>query len=130
MPTMGDYFRAAGCQAYYKGKWHVSHADIVRAGIHDALESYNDKGRPIRKIIDHYRHANRLDQYGFSGWIGPEPHGKLKANTGTNRDPAFAKEAIELLYELDAQHKKSRSARTMAGIGSGTTLLKKLGMCL
>ena len=110
VPTMGDYFRAAGYQTYYKGKWHVSHADIIMAGSHDALESYNDNGRPIRKIIDLYRHANRLDQYGFSGWIGPEPHGSAKANTGTNRDPGFAKEAIELLDELDAKQKKSRSS--------------------
>jgi arylsulfatase A-like enzyme len=109
VPTMGDYFRAGGYRTFYKGKWHVSHADIVMAGSHDALESYNDNGRPIRKIIDLYYHANRLNQYGFDGWIGPEPHGKAKANTGTNRDPGFAKQALELLDALETEQKKSRS---------------------
>ena len=27
-PTMGDYFRACGYETYYKGKWHVSDADL------------------------------------------------------------------------------------------------------
>ncbi len=107
VPTMGDYFRAAGYQTYYKGKWHVSHADIIMSGSHDALESYDDNGRRVNRIINLYKQANRLDQWGFSGWIGPEPHGNLKANTGTNRDPGFAKEAIELIEELDKQYKKS-----------------------
>lgn len=29
VPTMGDYFRIAGYQTYWKGKWHVSAADIL-----------------------------------------------------------------------------------------------------
>ncbi|MCI0489832.1 MAG: sulfatase-like hydrolase/transferase [Blastocatellia bacterium] len=109
VPTMGDYFRAGGYRTFYKGKWHVSHADIVMAGSHDALESYSENGRPIKKIIDLYLNADRLDEYGFSGWIGPEPHGSKKANTGTNRDPGFAREAIELIEELDRERKKTRS---------------------
>lgn len=28
LPTMGNYFRAGGYETYYKGKWHVSEADI------------------------------------------------------------------------------------------------------
>ena len=27
VPTMGDWFRAAGYQTHYRGKWHISHAD-------------------------------------------------------------------------------------------------------
>lgn len=108
VPTMGDYFRAGGYRTFYKGKWHVSHADIVLPGTHDALESYTPNGEPIQNIIDLYLRANRLDDYGFDGWIGPEPHGSAKANTGTNRDPGFMAETINLLDALEAEQKKSR----------------------
>jgi arylsulfatase A-like enzyme len=106
VPTMGDYFRAGGYRTFYKGKWHVSHADIILPGTHDALESYDDNGQPIPEIIDLYLHANRLDEYGFDGWIGPEPHGAAKANTGTNRDSGFMSETIHLLEELKAEYLK------------------------
>jgi arylsulfatase A-like enzyme len=106
VPTMGDYFRAGGYRTFYKGKWHVSHADIVLPGTHDALESYAPNGEPIPEIIDLYLRANRLGQYGFDGWVGPEPHGAAKANTGTNRDPGFMTETIHLLDALEAESKK------------------------
>jgi arylsulfatase A-like enzyme len=108
VPTMGDYFRAGGYRTFYKGKWHVSHADIILPGTHDALESYAPNGEPIQDIIDLYLRANRLDDYGFDGWIGPEPHGSAKANTGTNRDPGFMAETINLLEALEAEHKRSK----------------------
>lgn len=41
VPTMGDYFRAAGYQTYYKGKWHISDEDIIIPGTHKALPSYH-----------------------------------------------------------------------------------------
>lgn len=106
VPTMGDYFRAGGYRTFYKGKWHVSDADIVLPGSHDVLESYTPNGEPIPPIIDLYLRANRLDHYGFDGWVGPEPHGAAKANTGTNRDPGFMTETIHLLDALEAESKK------------------------
>ena len=106
VPTMGDYFRAGGYRTFYKGKWHVSHADIILPGTHDALESYDDDGQPIPEIIDLYLRANRLGDYGFDGWIGPEPHGSAKANTGTNRDAGFMNETIHLLDALEAESKR------------------------
>lgn len=117
VPTMGDYFRAAGYRTFYKGKWHVSHADIILPGSHDAIESYdvfttkNGKSvpRPVPRVIDLYLSADRLDGYGFTGWIGPEPHGNLQQNCGINRDPGFARQAVHLLEELEAEHKRSGS---------------------
>lgn len=106
VPTMGDYFRAGGYRTFYKGKWHVSHADIILPGTHDALESYDDNGQPIPEIIDLYLRANRLNDYGFNGWVGPEPHGSAKANTGTNRDAGFMNETLHLLEALEAEYKK------------------------
>lgn len=107
VPTMGDYFRAGGYQTHYRGKWHVSDADILMPGTHQPLHSYDDNGNPVKPVIDLYKAANRLNEFGFSGWIGPEPHGSAKANTGTNRDPGFARETIELIEELESEKKKS-----------------------
>jgi len=37
VPTMGDWFRAAGYQTHYRGKWHVRHADLLITGTHEAI---------------------------------------------------------------------------------------------
>ena len=39
--------------------------------------------------------------YGFSEWVGPEPHGLGKHNTGTVKDVFTADETVELLQRLD-----------------------------
>jgi arylsulfatase A-like enzyme len=64
VPTIGDWFGAAGYQSYYFGKWHVSHVE----------QPYD------------------LSPWGFSGWqtSGPEPHGSDPNNLGAHRDPGFA----------------------------------------
>src|SRR5690606_30695143 len=108
VPTMGDYFRAGGYRTFYKGKWHVSDADLQIPGTHDQVLSYDDEGNPDPEKQQLYLEANRLDGYGFDGWIGPEPHGKAPLNTGSSpatgqgRDVGFAARAVELLDGLDA----------------------------
>ena len=47
-----------------------------------------------------YTGADRLDPYGFSGWIGREPHGAAKADCGAVRDGVFAEQVVELFGEL------------------------------
>ena len=101
VPTMGDYFRAAGYRTHYRGKWHISHEDIEIPGTHNSLLSNTDDGTPLVKNTETYRHANRLDKFGFDGWIGPEPHGSNQANCGWVRDPLYCKEALDLLDRLD-----------------------------
>ena len=32
VPTLGDWFRAGGYRTHYRGKWHVSFADLVDPG--------------------------------------------------------------------------------------------------
>ncbi len=56
-----------GYDTYYKGKWHVSHADILIPGTYDQLLSFNDQGErdPARERT--YLNANRLDGFGFDG---------------------------------------------------------------
>lgn len=57
-------------------------------------------GTPFPHRISLYEHANRLDRYGFDGWIGPEPHGAVQANDGTVRDPGFADQVCRTLDQL------------------------------
>lgn len=64
VPTIGDWFNAAGYDPYYFGKWHVSHVE----------EPYD------------------LRPWGFRGYqtSGPEPHGSNPDNLGVYRDPGFS----------------------------------------
>jgi arylsulfatase A-like enzyme len=102
VPTMGDWFRAAGYRTYYKGKWHISHADIEIPGKHESLMTTTDDGDPILENVGLYKTADRLNDFGFSGWIGPEPHGASKANSGWMRDPGYKNQALSQIEELEA----------------------------
>jgi len=41
VPTFGDYFRIAGYQTFWRGKWHASDAVMRIPGTHDQLISYD-----------------------------------------------------------------------------------------
>lgn len=69
IPTIGDWFQAAGYTTHYFGKWHVS-------------ETCNDLG-PWG--------------FPFGAWDGPEPHGANPASMGVYRDPKFAADAADFL---------------------------------
>jgi len=111
VPTLGNYFRAAGYRTFWKGKWHLSDEDILIPGTHEALPSYNTKnGVPERKYEKLYEDANRLNAYGFDGWIGPEPHGADPRNSGSSaavglsgRDEIYAAQAVELIQSLEKE---------------------------
>lgn len=111
VPTMGDYFRAAGYQTYYKGKWHISEADILLPGTHNAWPSYDPtNGLPIPEREQLYSNAGRLEEFGFTGWIGPEPHGSDPRNSGSSariglsgRDVVYAAQTANLIQALDRQ---------------------------
>ncbi|MGG9998636.1 sulfatase-like hydrolase/transferase [Pseudovibrio ascidiaceicola] len=101
VPTLGNYFRQAGYQTWYRGKWHISNEDIDVPGTQTALMSNAVDGTTYPERIALYEEAECLDKYGFSGWIGPEPHGSNQANDGTVRDPGFADQVCRLLLDLD-----------------------------
>lgn len=110
VPTIGDYFKTAGYRTFWKGKWHVSHIDLSIPGTHDSLPSYDKNGNPDPENQKLYMQANRLQDYGFSGWIGPEPHGSNPLNSASSagggkrsRDVGFADQAIALIRRLDAE---------------------------
>ncbi len=102
VPTLGDWFRAGGYDTYFKGKWHASHAHLDAEDGDGHLLSIDDHGTPIEANVQRYLEADLLDEYGFSEWVGPEPHGLGKHNTGTVKDPFTAAETIDLLRRLDA----------------------------
>ena len=101
VPTLGDWFRAGGYRTYYKGKWHASHAHLDADDGDGYLLSIDDDGEPQEENIKRYLEADLLDDFGFSEWVGPEPHGLGKHNTGTVKDPFTADETVELLERLD-----------------------------
>ena len=87
VPTLGDWFRAGGYRTYFKGKWHASHAHLDAEDGDGFLLSIDDDGEPIEDNIEKYLKADLLDDYGFSEWVGPEPHGLGKHNMGTRQGP-------------------------------------------
>ena len=68
LPTLGHRVQAAGGEAVYVGKWHLSHPK-----------------------------DGNLQPWGFSGWQGPEPHGPDPAHSGVARDPGFVQQACAWL---------------------------------
>jgi arylsulfatase A-like enzyme len=102
VPTLGDWFRAAGYRTAYRGKWHVSHADLTVPGTHEGLLANDAQGNVLVDAVELYERADRLDPFGFDGWIGREPHGAGMADTGLVRDPIFAAQVDDLLGELTA----------------------------
>ena len=102
VPTLGDWFRAGGYRTHYRGKWHVSNADLVIPGTVETLMASDDDGQPIADAVAAYRKADRLDPFGFSGWIGREPHGAAKSDSGKVRDGVFAEQVIEMFADLAA----------------------------
>lgn len=110
VPTFGDYFRAAGYRTFWKGKWHVSPQDILIPGTQNALPSYDSNtGIPDRNLENFYLESDRLNEFGFSGWLGPEPHGSNPRNSASSagigtsgRDEVYSREVVELLHSLEA----------------------------
>jgi arylsulfatase A-like enzyme len=101
VPTLGDWFRAAGYRTYFKGKWHASHAHLDADDGDGYLLSIDDDGKPLPENIERYLEADLLDGFGFSEWVGPEPHGLGEHNMGTVKDPFTADETIDLLARLE-----------------------------
>ncbi len=109
VPTFGNYFRAAGYRTYWRGKWHVSDADLVVPGTHTPLLSFDtETGDPDPEKERLYTAANRLEPYGFAGWIGPEPHGSdplrdsgSSAPGQKGRDAGYAQQTVKLIEQLD-----------------------------
>ena len=104
VPTLGDWFRAGGYDTRYDGKWHLSHADL-----HDEhgrpLATNTASGEVLHDGVARYLEADPLAPFGFSGWVGPEPHGGLFANSGLVRDPLLADRTVAWLEDRHARRR-------------------------
>ncbi len=105
VPTLGNWFRAAGYDTHYDGKWHISHADLVDPATGRPLATNDDGGVVDHAAVCRYLDADPLDPYGFSGWVGPEPHGALLADAGIRRDPLIADRVVAWLTERYARRR-------------------------
>ncbi|MHB1790337.1 MAG: sulfatase-like hydrolase/transferase [Acidimicrobiales bacterium] len=102
VPTMGDWFRAGGYKTHYRGKWHMSRAGLPITGSHETLMTSDREGKIVEEAVAAYRRTDRLDPFGFSGWIGREPHGTNPADSGFRRDGIFAEQIVQLFGELES----------------------------
>ncbi|MGZ8802447.1 MAG: sulfatase-like hydrolase/transferase, partial [Mycobacterium sp.] len=97
VPTLGNWFRAAGYDTHYDGKWHISHADLTDPTTGESLATNDDRGVIDADAVRRYLDADPLAPYGFSGWVGPEPHGAKLSNAGIRRDPLIADRVVAWL---------------------------------
>jgi arylsulfatase A-like enzyme len=105
VPTLGNWFRAAGYDTHYDGKWHISHADLEDPVSGEPLATNDDDGVVDPIAVQRYRDADRLAPYGFSGWVGPEPHGAAMSNSGFRRDPLVADRVVAWLQDRYARRR-------------------------
>jgi len=106
VPTLGNWFRAAGYETHWKGKWHITDVDLYQPGTYNPMPSYTSTGERDPYLESIYLEAQILEQYGFSGFIGPEPHGSNPLNSGSSgpngvgRDAVFAEWNVNELQRL------------------------------
>ncbi|MGA1716864.1 MAG: sulfatase-like hydrolase/transferase, partial [Ilumatobacteraceae bacterium] len=72
VPTLGNWFRAAGYDTHYDGKWHISHADLMGPD-GEPLPTNTAEGEILSHNVRRYLDSDPLEPFGFSGWVGPEP---------------------------------------------------------
>lgn len=107
VPTMGNYFREYGYKTVIKGKWHISKSNII-LGDGSNLVTFDSRGNTIRKYEDFYLEKNQLSDYGYDGWVGPEPHGSSALNSASSlpegilgRDVKYTEQLIQELDNLN-----------------------------
>ncbi|WP_460355932.1 sulfatase-like hydrolase/transferase [Mycobacterium sp. ZZG] len=105
VPTLGHWLRAAGYDTHYDGKWHISHADLTDPQTGKSLATNDDDGAVDQAAVRRYLDADPLDAYGFSGWVGPEPHGAKLSNAGIRRDPLIADRVVAWLEDRYARRR-------------------------
>jgi arylsulfatase A-like enzyme len=110
VPTLGNWFRAAGYDTHYDGKWHISHADLPDTAHDGPLATNDDDGVVDPAAVRRYLDADPLAAFGFSGWVGPEPHGASLANSGFRRDPLIADRVVAWLEDRYARRRAGDAA--------------------
>ena len=99
VPTLGNWFREAGYDTHYDGKWHITHADLLDPDTGQPLATNDAHGVVDDLAVRRYLDADPLGPFGFSGWVGPEPHGAKLADSGLRRDPLIADRVVAWLED-------------------------------
>ncbi|WP_099021116.1 sulfatase-like hydrolase/transferase [Mycolicibacterium palauense] len=110
VPTLGNWFRAAGYDTHYDGKWHITHADLTDPATGESLATNDADGVVDPAAVQRYLDADPLGPYGFSGWVGPEPHGGKLGDSGTRRDPLIADRVVAWLTDRYARRRAGEAA--------------------
>ncbi|KAA0111285.1 sulfatase-like hydrolase/transferase [Mycolicibacterium sp. P1-5] len=110
VPTLGNWFRAAGYDTHYDGKWHISHADLTDPETGGVLATNDDDGVVDPDAVRRYLDADPFAPFGFSGWVGPEPHGAGLANSGIRRDPLIADRVVNWLQDRYSRRRAGDAA--------------------
>lgn len=105
VPTLGNWLRADGYDTHYDGKWHISHADLEDPATGEPLATNDDDGVIDHAAVQAYLDADPLAPFGFSGWVGPEPHGAAMSNSGFRRDPIVADRVVAWLEDRYARRR-------------------------
>ncbi len=74
------------------------------------LATNDNEGVVDSAAVRRYLDADPLGPYGFSGWVGPEPHGAGLANSGFRRDPLVADRVVAWLTERYARRRAGDTA--------------------
>lgn len=104
VPTLGHWFRVGGYDTHYDGKWHITHADLHNES-GERIDTNDEDGNVLTAGVQRYLDADPLDEFGFSGWVGPEPHGGRLADSGLRRDPIIADRVIAWLEDRYARRR-------------------------
>ncbi|CAM2010128.1 hypothetical protein [Acanthopleuribacter pedis] len=64
-----------------------------------SLPTVEDSGQRLPANEALYRAADRLDAFGFSDWIGLDPNGPTKSETGLLRDAITAQQTVQRLHQ-------------------------------
>lgn len=113
VPTIGEWFGAGGYDVHYEGKWHVSDADLRDPGANEPFPTNTSDGELIGEAVEKYVEAQPLAAFGFEGWVGPEPHGRRRSNSGLVRDRVTADRSVGWLRERNSRRLEGdESART------------------
>ena len=110
VPTLGNWLRWGGYDTRYVGKWHMTHADLVDSATGESLPTHDDHGVLDDAAVQAYLEADPLDPFGFSGWVGPEPHGGERRQSGLICDPVYADRAVAWLEDRYARRRAGDQA--------------------
>lgn len=105
VPTLGHWLRTGEYDTKYVGKWHMTHADIVDPATGEPIATHDDNGVVDDAAVQTYLDADPLNSFGFSGWIGPEPHGGERRESGVICDPIYADRAVAWLEDRYARRR-------------------------